>query len=151
MARLTAIIGRYKNPVDQLINVAARMHACQTQDDIERRWPQVVATLQWVARRRQLTTEHILAATDWLIAAANTGPFAGEPGEAYRQQVEQLIASILGKAPPPPWTTQPPPQGTDFPGLARIPHSEPTPIPPATGPTPARPSRGSGPSGGFPA
>jgi hypothetical protein len=52
---------------------------------------------------------------------------------------------------PKPAMTVPPPKPTDFPGLARIPHSEPTPIPPATGPTPARPPRGSGPSGGFPA
>jgi hypothetical protein len=101
----TAMISSFRNPVDQLINVAALMHGCQTRDDVERRWPQMVATLRWVAKRRQLTYDHLIAAVDWLIAAAHSGPFAGEQGEPYRAEVEQLIGAILGKAPPPPWIT----------------------------------------------
>jgi hypothetical protein len=98
-----AMISQYKNPVDQLINAAALMHAFQTLDDIERCWPRVVATLQWVARRRQLTYDHLIAAVDWLVAAAHTGPFAGPDGEPYRQEIERLIGEILGKAPAPAW------------------------------------------------
>jgi hypothetical protein len=103
MPKSPAMIASFRNPADQLVNLAALMHQFQTIADVERCWPRVVATLQWVARRRQLTYDHLIAAVDWLTAATRSGPFAGDAGEPYRLELEALIGDILGKAPATEW------------------------------------------------
>jgi hypothetical protein len=116
MPKSAVLISQFRSPVDQLTNAAALVHAFQTPDDIRKCWPRLRATLAWISRRRALTNDRLIAAADWLLAAAQSGPFTGPDGAAYRLEIEQLVGEILGKAPATEWhEPSGPDEGTDLP------------------------------------
>jgi hypothetical protein len=86
-------------------NAAVLIKACRSIDEVHQCWPQVLATLERLVKRRRITDTHLAESLDWLDAVIHQPPFDGPEGESFRADIVRLTATITGRPLPTPWNT----------------------------------------------